>query len=306
MAGAHVHAHHVRGGDDRRALSMALALILGFMLAEVVVGILAGSLALLSDAGHMLTDAAAIALSLVAARLAARPAEGAMTYGLGRAEILSAQVNGITLLVLAVLITWEAVQRLGSPSEVDAAPVLVVALAGVAVNLLAARVLAGAGRGSLNVEGSFRHVVTDLYAFVATALAAVVILATGFDRADAIASLFVAALMLQSAYSLLRASGRIFLEAAPEGIDVAAIGNALAAEPHVVQVHDLHVWEVTSGFPALSAHVLVERDCDCHAVRASLERLLEDRFDLNHTTLQVEHEAPDELLEIQPRTDGER
>jgi cobalt-zinc-cadmium efflux system protein len=306
MAGAHVHAHHVRGGDDRRALSMALALILGFMLAEVVVGILAGSLALLSDAGHMLTDAAAIALSLVAARLAARPAEGAMTYGLGRAEILSAQVNGITLLVLAVLITWEAVQRLGSPSEVDAAPVLVVALAGVAVNLLAARVLAGAGRGSLNVEGSFRHVVTDLYAFVATALAAVVILATGFDRADAIASLFVAALMLQSAYSLLRASGRIFLEAAPEGIDVAAIGNALAAEPHVVQVHDLHVWEVTSGFPALSAHVLVERDCDCHGVRASLERLLEDRFDLRHTTLQVEHEAPDELLEIEARTDGPR
>ncbi len=306
MAGAHVHAHHVRAGDDRRALSIALALILGFMLAEVVVGILAGSLALLSDAGHMLTDAAAIALSLVAARLAARPAEGSMTYGLGRTEILSAQVNGITLLVLAALITWEAVQRLGSPSEVDAAPVLVVALAGVAVNLLAARVLAGPGRGSLNVEGSFRHVVTDRYAFIATALAAVVILATGFDRADAIASLFVAALMLQSAYSLLRASGRIFLEAAPEGIDVAAIGNALAAEPHVVQVHDLHVWEVTSGFPALSAHVLVERDCDCHGVRASLERLLADRFDLRHTTLQVEHEAPDELLEIQTRTDGER
>jgi cobalt-zinc-cadmium efflux system protein len=306
MAGAHVHAHHVRAGDDRRALSIALALILGFMLAEVVVGILAGSLALLSDAGHMLTDAAAIALSLVAARLATRPAEGAMTYGLGRAEILSAQVNGITLLVLAVLVTWEAVQRLGSPPEVDAAPVLVVALAGVAVNLLAARVLAGAGRQSLNVEGSFRHVVTDLYAFIATALAAVVILATGFDRADTIASLFVAALMLYSAYSLLRASGRVFLEAAPEGVDVSAIGNTLAAEPHVVQVHDLHVWEVTSGFPALSAHVVVERDCDCHAVRAGLERLLEDRFDLHHTTLQVEHEAPEELLEIQPRTDGER
>jgi cobalt-zinc-cadmium efflux system protein len=306
MAGAHVHAHHVRAGDDRRALSTALALILGFMLAEVVVGVLAGSLALLSDAGHMLTDAAAIGLSLVAARLAARPAEGAMTYGLGRAEILSAQVNGITLLVLAVLITLEAVQRLNSPPAVDAAPVLVVALAGVAVNLVTARVLAGAGRESLNVEGSFRHVVTDLYAFIATALAAVVILATGFNRADAIASLFVAALMLYSAYSLLRASGRIFLEAAPEGVDVSAIGNALAAEPHVVQVHDLHVWEVTSGFPALSAHVLVERDCDCHAVRARLERLLDERFDLHHTTLQVEHEAPDELLEIQRGTDGER
>jgi cobalt-zinc-cadmium efflux system protein len=304
MAGAHVHAHHVRGSNDRQALTIALALIVSFMLAEVVVGILADSLALISDAGHILTDAAAIALSLVAARLASKPAEGAMTYGLGRAEILSAQANGITLLVLAVLIAWEAAQRLGSPPQVDAAPVLVVALAGVAVNLLAARVLAGAGRESLNVEGSFRHVVTDLYAFIATALAAIVILATGFDRADAIASLFVAALMLYSAYSLLRASGRIFLEAAPEGVDVSAIGNALAAEPHVVQVHDLHVWEVTSGFPALSAHVLVERDCDCHAVRARLEGLLEERFALTHTTLQVEHETPEQLLEIQPRGDG--
>jgi cobalt-zinc-cadmium efflux system protein len=304
MAGAHVHAHHVRGSNDRQALTIALALIVSFMLAEVVVGILADSLALISDAGHMLTDAAAIALSLVAARLASKPAEGAMTYGLGRAEILSAQANGITLLVLAVLIAWEAAQRLGSPPQVDAAPVLVVALAGVAVNLLAARVLAGAGRESLNVEGSFRHVMTDLYAFIATALAAIVILATGFDRADAIASMFVAALMLYSAYSLLRASGRIFLEAAPEGVDVSAIGNALAAEPHVVQVHDLHVWEVTSGFPALSAHVLVERDCDCHAVRARLEGLLEERFALTHTTLQVEHETPEQLLEIQPRGDG--
>ena len=304
MAGAHVHAQHVRAGDDRRALSIALALIVGFMVVEVVAGILADSLALLSDAGHMLTDAGAIALSLVAARLARRPAEGAMTYGLGRAEILSAQVNGITLLVLAVLIAYEAVRRLASPPEVGAAAVLAVALAGVAVNLLAARVLAGAGRRSLNVEGSLRHIVTDLYAFGATAVAAVVILATGFDRADAIASLFVAALMLHSAYVLLRASGRIFLEAAPEGIDVPAIGNALAAEPHVVQVHDLHVWEVTSGFPALSAHVVVERDCDCHAVRADLERLLADRFGLDHTTLQVEHEAPRELLDIEPRADG--
>jgi cobalt-zinc-cadmium efflux system protein len=306
MAGAHVHAHQVRAGDDRRALSVALALIVGFMIAEVVVGILAGSLALLSDAGHMLTDAAAIALSLLAARLARRPAGGAMTYGLGRAEILSAQVNGITLLVLAVLITYEAARRLASPPEVDAGPVLVVALAGVVVNLAAARVLAGAGRESLNVEGSFRHIVTDLYAFIATAVAAVVILATGFDRADAIASLFVAALMLYSAYVLLRASGRVFLEAAPEGVDVPSIGRALAAEPHVVQVHDLHVWEVTSGFPALSAHVVVERDCDCHAVRAQLERLLAERFDLTHTTLQVEHEAQQSLLEIESREEPAR
>src|SRR2546425_785987 len=204
MAGAHVHAQHVRAGDDRRALSVALALIVGFMLVEVVAGILADSLALLSDAGHMLTDAGAIALSLVAARLARRPAEGAMTYGLGRAEILSAQVNGITLLVLAVLIAYEAVRRLASPPEVGAAAVLVVALAGVVVNLLAARVLAGASRRSLNVEGSLRHIVTDLYAFVATAAAAGGFPAPAFDRAGAIASLFVAPLMAHSAYARLR------------------------------------------------------------------------------------------------------
>src|SRR6266550_2252402 len=163
MAHHHDHSHGVSAEADAGKLALALGLIGGFMAVEVVVGIVSSSLALLSDAAHMLTDAAAIGLSLLAVRLAARPAKGAMTYGLGRAEILSAQINGITLLVLAVLITWEAIQRLGSPLSVDAAPVLVVALAGVAVNLLAARVLARAGRESLNVEGSFRHVVTDLY-----------------------------------------------------------------------------------------------------------------------------------------------
>src|SRR5437764_2487302 len=164
MAGAHVHAHHVRAGDDRRALSVALALIVGSMLVEVVAGILAGSLALLSDAGHMLTDAGALALSLVAARLARRPAEGAMTYGLGRAEILSAQANGITLLVLAALIAYEGVRRLVSPPDVHGAVVLAVALAGMAVNVAAAWVLARAERRSLNVEGSLQHILTDLYA----------------------------------------------------------------------------------------------------------------------------------------------
>jgi cobalt-zinc-cadmium efflux system protein len=292
------HVHGVRRDADRRALTIALALIVSFMAVEVAVGILASSLALLSDAGHMLTDAAAIALALVAARLAARPAHGAMTYGMGRAEILSAQVNGATLLVLALLVVYEAVRRLVSPPDVEAVPVLVVALAGMGVNLVAARVLSTADRRSLNVEGSFRHVVTDLYAFVATALAAVVILATDFARADPIASLVVAGLMLHSAYVLLRASGRVFLEAAPEGVDPDAIGRALAGQAGVVEVHDLHVWEVTSGFPALSAHVVVGEHTDCHAARRELERMLEARFDLQHTTLQVEHQKPPQLLTI--------
>jgi cobalt-zinc-cadmium efflux system protein len=290
--------HAVRRDADRRALAIALALIVGFMAVEVVVGVLASSLALLADSGHMLTDAGAIALALVAGRLASRPPRGTMTYGLGRVEILSAQVNGATLLVLGLVIVYEAVRRLVEPPVVDGLPVLVVAVAGVGVNLAAARVLARASRGSLNVEGAFRHILTDLYAFIGTAIAAAVILATGFMRADAIASLFVAGLMLHAAYALLRASGRVFLEAAPAGVDPEAIGRALAAAPGVVEVHDLHVWEVTSGFPALSAHVVVSAEADCHATRRDLERMLAERFDLDHTTLQVEHQEPSRLLSI--------
>ena len=277
------------------------------MAVEIVAGVLASSLALLSDAGHMLTDAAAIALSLAAARLASRPAYGAMTYGLGRVEILSAQANGLTLLVLAGLIVYGAIVHLVSPPEVHGGVVLAVALAGIPVNLLAVRILAGPpdGERTLNVEGSYRHLLTDLYGFIATAVAAVVILATGFDRADAIASLFIAGLMLHSAYALLKASGRVFMEAAPAGVDPDHIGRALAGQPGVVEVHDLHVWEVTSGFPALSAHVVVRADDDCHELRRSLQRLLEDRFDIHHTTLQVDHEARPLQIEV-PAPAGEQ
>jgi cobalt-zinc-cadmium efflux system protein len=276
------------------------------MAIEIVAGVLASSLALLSDAGHMLTDAAALAVSLAAARLAARPAFGAMTYGLGRAEILSAQANGLTLLVLAGLIIYGAIVHLVSPPEVHGGVVLVVALAGIPINLLAVRILSGDRdrERSLNVEGSYRHLLTDLYGFIATAIAAIVILVTGFDRADAIASLFIAALMLQAAYHLLKASGRVFMEAAPAGLDPNEIGRTLAAQPGVVEVHDLHVWEVTSGFPALSAHVVVRTGDDCHELRRSLQGLLEDRFDIHHTTLQVDHEAGPLQIELPAR--GER
>jgi cobalt-zinc-cadmium efflux system protein len=273
------------------------------MVVEIVAGILASSLALLSDAGHMLTDAAALALSLAAARLAARGAYGSMTYGLGRAEILSAQANGLTLLVLACLIVYGAIGRLVSPPSVHATVVLVVALAGIVVNLVAARVLAG-GRGlgrSLNVEGSYRHILTDLYGFIATAVAAVVILATGYDRADAIASLVIAGLMLRAAYDLLLASGRVFMEAAPAGLDPDEIGRALASYPGVVEVHDLHVWEVTSGFAALSAHVVVRAGDDCHELRRALQDLLDERFHIHHTTLQVDHEAAPLQIEVAAR-----
>jgi cobalt-zinc-cadmium efflux system protein len=301
MSGHDHHQHsHAPADADARRLSIALGLLLALMAVEVTAGILASSLALLSDAAHMLTDAGALALALVATRLARRPAHGAMTYGLKRTEILSAQVNGATLLVLALLIVFEGIRRLVEPPAVEGGVVLAVALVGVAVNVAATIVLHGADRRSLNVEGAFQHVLTDLVAFIATALAGLTILLTGFDRADGIASLFVALVMLRAAWRLLRDSGRIFLEAAPRGVDVDEVGRAMIGQPGVTEVHDLHVWEVTSGFVALSAHVLVGADNDCHTARRELERVLHDRFEIEHTTLQVDHEGGD-LLQIESK-----
>jgi cobalt-zinc-cadmium efflux system protein len=294
----HDHTHRVTADADSRKLALALALILAFMCVEVAVGIIAQSLALLSDAGHMLTDAGALALSLVAIRLARRPAEGAMTYGLKRSEILAAAVNGTTLLVLGILIVIEGVRRIVNPPDVEGGLVLAVAILGIAVNLAATMILARANRDSLNIEGAFQHILTDLAAFVATAIAGAVVLATDFGRADGIAALFVAALMLRAAYTLLRESGRVLLEASPRGLDPEAIGHRMAAHAGVTEVHDLHVWEVTSGFPALSAHVMVGRNTDCHDVRRTLEAMLHAEFEIDHTTLQVEHEGG-ELLEIE-------
>jgi cobalt-zinc-cadmium efflux system protein len=298
----HAHSHAPSADADRRWLAVALAIIATLMVVEVVAGVLANSLALLSDAGHVLTDAAAIAIALIAARLAARPPDGVFTFGLGRAEILSAQANGATLLVLAGIIVVEAVGRLSSPPDVDGLPVLVVGLLGACANLGAAAALGRAERRSLNVEGARAHVLIDLYASLAAAAAGAVILATGVDRADAIASLIVAALMLRSGWQLLRDAGRVLLEGAPAGIDPQAIGRALASEPGVVEVHDLHIWEVTSGFPALAAHVLVPSGDDCHMVRRRLQEVLAERFGIQHVTLQVDHApARDRLLDIEPK-----
>ena len=293
----HAHGHSHGGGEDARRLGLALALILAFMAGEIVAGILAHSLALLSDAAHMLTDAGALAMSLVVLRLATQPARGNRTFGLRRSEILSAQANGAALLVLAAFIVYGAIRRLVSPPPANGGAILVVALVGIGVNVLATWQIAGANRESLNVEGSFQHVLNDLFAFIATAVAGGVILATGWVRADAVAALFVAALMLRASWRLLRDSGRVLLDIAPAGLPVNEIGTAMAAQAGVVEVHDLHVWEVTTAFPTLSAHVLVEPGADCHGIRRELEALLRDRFGLEHTTLQVEH-APAKLVQI--------
>lgn len=283
------HGHGVGAASDGRYLLGALALIVGFMVVEVVVGVAAGSLALVSDAGHMLTDAAAIALALFAIRLAARPAAGAYTFGLKRAEILSAQVNGVTLAVLVVFFCYEAVRRLIDPPPVAGGAVAVTAAAGIVVNLGATWLLRRADRRSLNVEGAFQHVLNDLFAFVATLVAGLVVLLTGFRQADAIGALVVAVLMAKAGYVLLRDSSRVLLEAAPRGLDPTAIDAAIRGLGGVTDVHELHVWEVTSGFPALSAHVLVDTSQDCHRRRGDIERLLRDRFGVEHTTLQVDH-----------------
>lgn len=297
------HSHGVAEDADARYLGIALGLIVGFMAVEVVSAVLSGSLALLADAGHMLTDAGALGASLWAARLAARPAAGAWTFGWKRAEILSAAVNGITLLVVAALVAFESVHRLIQPPNVEGLFVVVVALVGVAVNITAAWTLAKANRSSLNVEGSFQHILTDLYGFIATVIAGVVILLTGFVRADAIASLVVVGLMLKAAWGLLGASGRVLLEAAPEHVDLADIRAHLLGTNHVTDVHDLHAWTVTSSLPALSAHVVVEDSCftDGHAPRIldEIQACLLGHFDVEHYTFQLE---PASHLDHEPGT----
>jgi cobalt-zinc-cadmium efflux system protein len=285
------HEHRISGDADRRWLLLALALIGAFMSGEVVVGLLSGSLALLSDAAHMLTDAGAIILALVAMALAARRPSGGYTYGLKRAEILSALVNGVTMLLLGAWLCVEAVLRLIDPPKVHGAAVAMTAIVGVAVNALATRAIGRANRRSLNIRGAYLHLLTDLVAFLATGVAGLVIAVTGFLRADPIATLVVVALMTRAGAQLVRECVRIFLEAAPAGVDPAAIGARLTAEPGVVDLDDLHIWQITSGEPALSAHLRVAPECDCHDTCARIERLLRAEYGIQHSTLQIDHAA---------------
>lgn len=286
------HSHGVAADADVRYLAVALGLISAFMVGEVIAAVASGSLALFADAGHMLTDVAALAASVWAARLAARPAGGRWTYGLKRAEILSALGNGVTLAVIAAVITIEAVTRLVSPPAVQGSVVLGVALAGAAVNVVATAVLARANRSSLNVQGAFAHIVTDLYAFVGTAVAGLVIVLTGWVRADAVASLVVAGLMVHAAWGLLRDAGRILLQAAPDDVSLDEVRAHILGVEHVIGVHDLHAWTLTSNLPSLSAHVVVEDHCFAsgHApqILDSLQACLGEHFDVEHSTFQLE------------------
>ena len=287
------HGHGIAPGADQRYLLRALVLLVTYLVIEVVVALVTGSLALLSDGGHLLTDAGAIGVALWAMRWAARPARGAWTYGWRRVEILSALGNGVTLMVLAAVIAVEAIRRLvAGPPSVDAGPVLVLAVIGIVVNLALAWLLARAHRSSLNVEGAYQHVLTDLYGFIGTAIAAVVILATGWTRADAVASLVVVALMAHAGWGLLRESGRVLLEAAPADTSLGDIRRHLLEVGHVHDVHDLHVWTVTSDLPILSAHLVVDDACfnDGHApqILDEVQECLGGHFDVEHSTFQLE------------------
>ena len=288
----HDHAHgHPRpaGKADRRWLTAALVAVVLFMAAEVVAGVFAHSLALIADAGHMLTDAAALLLAVVASRLAERPAKGAYTYGLARVDAVSGQANGITLFLLAAWFAVEGIRRLIDPSDVRGGVVAVVAVIGAAVNLLAMWLAGRADRASLNVRGVLAHLMTDVWAFAATFAAGLIIVWTGWLRADPVASLLVAALMAWTGVRLVREAGRVFLEAAPPGFDPERLGDELAAIDGVAQVHDLHVWVLGSRDAAMSAHVLVRPTFDCHEVAETLRRLLADDHGIDHVTLQVDH-----------------
>lgn len=283
------HQHgHVRTGS-RNALALALAITAVYTTAEVVGGLLTGSLALLADAVHMLSDNVALALALFAVWLADRPSTPARTYGFKRAEVLAALANGVALVALSIWIFYEAFRRLRDPPDVLGGWMLVLGGVGIAVNLAAGAILSRARRGSLNVEAAFRHVFADLLGSVGVVAAAAVILTTGWLEADPLVSVLIGLLVLVSSWSILRDSTTILLEAAPSGIDTRAVGERLANAPGVVEVHDLHIWTITSGFPALSAHVLVGRGEDCHARRLELARLLEEEFGIAHATLQVDH-----------------
>jgi cobalt-zinc-cadmium efflux system protein len=291
------HAHGQRQGSTR-ALRLTLLLTASYTVVEVAGGILTGSLALLADAGHMLSDNLSLGVALFAAWLAARPAGPSRTFGYRRAEILAALFNGVTLVAISIWIFVEAVDRFRGVPDVEAGAMLAVAAAGLAVNVAAAAILNRHSGESLNVSAALRHVIADLLGSVGVIVAAVVILITGWQYADPAVSVLIGLLVLGSSWGILRDSTQILLEGSPAGLDVDQVGRAMAAAPGVSEVHDLHVWTITSGFPSLAAHVLVARDADCHAARRDLEHMLHERFGLEHTTLQVEHVGGD-LLQIE-------
>ena len=296
MGHDHGHHHHHGATTSTRKLAYVLGLTAGYTVIEAIGGLLTGSLALLADAGHMLSDAASLALALFAAWLGGRAATPQRTFGFKRAEVLAALLNGLALVGISLWILLEAYRRLSDPPEVLGGWMLAVAALGLLVNVAAAAILLGGHDENINVAAAFRHVLADLLGSIGAVVAAGAILTTGWGYADPAVSVVIALLVLASSYTILREAVRILLEATPRGVDAATVGAAMAARPGVEEVHDLHIWTITSGFPALAAHVLVAPGDDCHARRRELEAMLHDAYGIEHTTLQVDHEADAEKL----------
>jgi cobalt-zinc-cadmium efflux system protein len=295
---AHHHHHHAHRADDNRRMTIVLAINVAMLIAGVIGGIVFNSLALLADAGHVLTDVGAIGLALFAGWMATRPANPQRTFGFRRGEILAALFNGFTLVAVAVFIFAEAIARLSNPPDVQGVGVLVLGLAGLIGNGIATVVLAGGDRENLNLEGVLRHTAADALGSLGVVVAGLLVLTTGWDQADPIVSMFIAVLILLGSWRLLREPFNVLMEAAPEGIDVQAVGTAMCSVPGVREVHDLHVWTVTSGFPALAAHIRSDPSENADEVRERVEVVLHEHFGLDHTTLQV---VPEPLLQLEDR-----
>lgn len=285
------HRHDATPGAQRRALRISLVLNGGFLAAELIGGLVSGSLALLSDATHMAADVAGLVVALTAAALATRPANARHTYGLQRAEVLGALANAAGLLVVTSWLAFEAVQRLGRPEPIDAAPVLVIGVLGLAVNLVSAVLLSRAAGTSLNMRGAFLHMVGDAAGSAAVIVAAIAAGVFAFDRADPIASLVIDALVLVSAWRLLHAAARVLLEATPEGLDLAAVEAFLRADPDIDDVHHLHAWNLASDTTALTGHLVLAREADLHEAQLVGDRVkveLAERYGIGHATLELE------------------
>lgn len=301
---SHGHSHAPDRSASKRALKLTLALTASFTVAEVIGGILTGSLALLADAGHMVSDAGALGVALLAIWLAERPPTPRRSFGYQRAEVLAALFNGLTLVAISVWIFYEAYHRLQDPPEVLGAPMLAVAVLGLGVNAAGAFILTRGESDSLNVSAALRHVLADLAGSVGVIVASLLIITTGWRAADPLIGALIGVLVLASSWGVLRDSLRILLEQAPPNLDPREVGRAMAEVPGVVEVHDLHIWTVTSGFPALAAHILVDEDADCHERRRALESMIHDRFEIGHTTLQVDHAQTKPLQVERPGDEG--
>ncbi|MEF3354706.1 cation diffusion facilitator family transporter [Paenibacillus sp. GYB006] len=286
--GGHTHIHT----NNKKALFLSFLLITAFMIVEVIGGLYTGSLALLADAGHMLSDAIAMGLALFAFKIGEKAASSSKTYGYKRFEILAAFLNGLTLLIISITIVWEAVQRFSAPPEIASSGMLAVAVIGLIINIVVAFILMSGGdvKGNLNLRGAFLHVIGDLLGSIGAIIAGLLIIFFGWSIADPIASLIVAVLILISGYRITKDAVHVLMEGKPDFIDLDDVREELLKIPSVISLHDLHSWSITSDFPALTVHLVVSGEANRDELLIEVKSLLEQKFHISHSTIQMESE----------------